>query len=67
MRKPSHTDGRANFVTLTKQGNDVFAQLVDLILEFENDMLQGFTKAERDLLGQWLQRVAKNLGDKEYY
>ena len=67
LRKPSPTDGRANFVTLTKQGNEVFAQLVDLILEFENDMLQGFTQAERDLLGQWLQRVAKNLGDREYY
>ncbi|WP_256760455.1 MarR family winged helix-turn-helix transcriptional regulator [Cohnella sp. WQ 127256] len=66
-RKPSHTDGRANVVTLTKQGNEVFVKLVDLIHEFENEMLKGFTQAERDLLGQWLQRVAKNLGDKEFY
>lgn len=66
-RQPSHTDGRANVVMLTKQGNEVFAQLVDLIHEFENEMLKGFSQAERDLLGQWLQRVAKNLGDKEYY
>ncbi|MNG39825.1 hypothetical protein D3C84_1281070 [compost metagenome] len=54
-------------MTLTQQGNEVFGKLVDLILEFENEMLKGFTQAERDLLGQWLQRVAKNLGDKEYY
>jgi len=66
-RKPSHTDGRANVVTLTQQGNEVFGKLVDLILEFENEMLKGFTQAERELLGQWLQRVARNLGDKEYY
>lgn len=66
-RKPSHTDGRANAVTLTEQGYEVFTQLIELIHEFENEMLKGFSQAERDLLGQWLQRISKNLGDKELY
>jgi DNA-binding MarR family transcriptional regulator len=67
MRKPSHTDGRANVVTLTKLGYEVFVQLIDLIHEFENEMLDGFSQAERDLLAQWLKRIAKNLGDEEVF
>ncbi|MFD0590945.1 MarR family winged helix-turn-helix transcriptional regulator [Paenibacillus sp. GCM10027627] len=66
-RIPSESDGRANRVVLTAEGRDIFVQLIDLIHDFENEMLRGFSQPERDLLGQWLQRVAKNLGDTEYY
>jgi DNA-binding MarR family transcriptional regulator len=65
-RRPSRSDGRANFVVLTPQGNELFAQLIDLVHEFENDMLKGFSQAERSLLTEWLQRIALNLGDSEY-
>jgi DNA-binding MarR family transcriptional regulator len=53
-------------VVLTPQGNELFAQLIDLVHEFENDMLKGFSQAERSLLTEWLQRIALNLGDSEY-
>ncbi len=66
-RRPSRTDGRANVVTLTPSGRELFAKLIDLIHAFEDEMLKGFSQAERDLLGHWLQRVAKNLGDTEMY
>jgi DNA-binding MarR family transcriptional regulator len=62
-RKASDADGRAKVVVLTKQGYDLFVQLIDLIHNFENDMLKGFSQAERALLADWLQRIANNLGD----
>jgi hypothetical protein len=34
--------------------------------QFENDMLRNFSAAERALLGDWLQRLATNLGDTNY-
>lgn len=65
-RKPSGSDGRAKVVYLTAFGESVFAQLIDLVHEFENDMLKGFSPAERALLADWLQRIASNLGDSDY-
>jgi DNA-binding MarR family transcriptional regulator len=64
-RTPSHSDGRAKFVTLTALGNDLAAQLIDVFHDFEHDLLKGFSQSERALLTDWLQRMARNLGYRE--
>ncbi len=66
-RRPSLSDGRANMVSLTELGQALFKELIDLIHAFEDEMLRGFSQAERDLLAHWLQRIARNLGDTEMY
>lgn len=62
VRKPSMSDGRAKIVVLTDEGHEVLSRLIDLMHDFENDMLKGFSLAERALLADWLQRIANNLG-----
>ncbi|MBH5316236.1 MarR family transcriptional regulator [Paenibacillus sp. GSMTC-2017] len=66
-REISHSDGRIKVVVLTEHGFQIFARLIDLMEQFENDMLNGFSKAERALLADWLQRIAKNMGDDWIY
>lgn len=61
-RSPSPSDGRAKDVALTALGSDLFAQLIDVFHEFEQDMLGGFSQPERLLLTDWLERIAHNLG-----
>jgi len=65
-RKPSDTYGRARVVVLTAVGDETFAQLINVMHQFEDDMLKGFSMAERALLVDWLQRIAQNLGDTDY-
>jgi DNA-binding MarR family transcriptional regulator len=65
-RKPSHSDGRAKTVVLTDNGTELFSHFIELIHDFENEMLKGFSPAERELLADWLQRIARNLGDVDY-
>lgn len=64
-RKSSPHDGRAKIVVLTEHGYGVFEKLIDLMHVFEDDLLKGFSPAERNLLAEWLQRMARNLGDRE--
>jgi len=66
VRQSSPEDSRAKFVTLTTPGRELFTDLIDVVHQFENDMLAGFSSAERALLGDWLQRLAVNLGDTNY-
>ena len=63
-REATLPDGRAKSVRLTAQGESLFAQLFDVMHQFEDRMLAGFSAAERGLLVDWLQRMATNLGDK---
>ena len=65
-RRESVDDARANIVTLTSIGHEVFTELIDVMHQFENDMLNKFSGAERALFADWLQRIATNLGDTEY-
>lgn len=65
VRTPSGDDGRANIVALTPAGDELFARLIDLFHAFEQDMLAGFSAAERALLADWLRRIAGNLGYAE--
>jgi DNA-binding MarR family transcriptional regulator len=65
-RQPSPEDTRAKIVTLTAAGHALFTELIDVMHQFENDMLHKFSGAERALLADWLQRLATNLGDTEY-
>jgi len=65
-RKPGMTDGRAKIVAITPAGGELATKLVDLMHQFEDDMLTGFSTAERALLADWLQRIAENLGDTTF-
>lgn len=65
-REQSPEDSRAKLVTLTPSGNELLLELIDVVHQFENDMLAGFSSAERALLDDWLQRLATNLGDTRY-
>ena len=65
-RQPSVHDRRAKVVVLTAEGDDICTQLIDLMHQFENDMLKGFSEAEKALFTDWLQRAAQNLGDSEF-
>ncbi len=66
IRQASIDDARAKNVILTPAGYDICTQLIDIMHHFENDVFQGFSTAERALLGDWLERIADNLGDTEY-
>lgn len=65
-RRHNAEDTRAKIVTLTSSGHTLVTELIDVMHRFENDMLEGFSAAERALLADWLQRLAANLGDTEY-
>jgi len=63
LREPAVHDARAKIVKMTPYGEEQFAQLFDIMHQFEDRMMAGFSPAERGLLVDWLQRMAKNLGD----
>jgi DNA-binding MarR family transcriptional regulator len=65
-RQQSVEDTRAKVVTITADGHTLFTGLIDVMHQFEADMLSKFTGAEKALLADWLQRIAINLGDQEY-
>lgn len=65
-RQASPEDSRAKLVGLTSTGHEVLTELIDVMHQFENDMLAGFSGAERALFADWLQRLATNLGDDAY-
>ena len=63
-RIPADYDARAKVVKLTPEGEQIFSQLIDVMHQFEDRILAGFSPAERELLVDWLQRMAQNLGDE---
>lgn len=63
-RVPAEYDARAKIVKLTPSGEQLASQLIDVMHQFENRILAGFSAAERELLIDWLQRMAQNLGDE---
>jgi DNA-binding MarR family transcriptional regulator len=65
-RQQSVEDTRAKVVTITAEGYALLTRLIDVMHQFETDMLNNFTGVEKALLGDWLQRIAINLGDQEY-
>jgi DNA-binding MarR family transcriptional regulator len=65
-RQQSSDDSRAKIISLTESGSVLFSQLIDVMQQFEHDMLDNFSSAERALLADWLQRLAFNLGDTEF-
>ena len=62
-RETADYDARAKIVKMTPQGETFFAQLFDVMHQFEDRMMAGFSPAERSLFVDWAQRIAKNLGD----
>ncbi|HYF64411.1 MAG TPA: MarR family transcriptional regulator [Herpetosiphonaceae bacterium] len=62
VRTPSESDGRANLVALTTAGSELFARIIDVFHDFEQELLNGFSESERLLLADWLERIARNLG-----
>ncbi len=63
IREVADYDARAKIVRMTPQGDAFFAQLFDVMHQFEDRMMAGFSPAERSLFVDWLQRMGTNLGD----
>ena len=62
-RYPADDDARAKIVKLTPAGDQLASQLINVMHQFEDRVFAGFSPAERELLVDWLQRIAHNLGD----
>ncbi len=63
VREAADHDARAKIVKMTPPGKTYFTQLFDVMHQFEERMMAGFSPAERSLFVDWSQRIAKNLGD----
>ena len=63
VREPAAHDARVKIVKMTPYGEAQFSQLFNIMHQFEDRMMAGFSPAERSLLVDWLQRMARNLGD----
>lgn len=63
IREAADHDARAKIVKMTPPGKTYFTQLFDVMHQFEERMMAGFSPAERSLFVDWSQRIAKNLGD----
>jgi len=58
-RTPLADDRRHEILTLTKEGERVFADLLEEARRFDADMLAAFSPAERDQMRQFLIKIAE--------
>lgn len=64
-RRRNSADGRASDVTLTEDGESIYAEVAPLALRYEEAMVAGLTKAERDQLMGLLEKLEARLDDGE--
>ena len=63
-RQPSPSDRRAGLVSLTAEGRTAFGRWEERCMELEDQMLSGFSPAERSQLADFLARAYRNMGGK---
>ena len=63
-RQPSPSDRRAGLVSLTEEGRAVFLRWEERCMELEDQMLSGFSPAEREQLAGFLARAYRNMGGR---
>ena len=68
-RQEDHEDRRRVHLTLSSRGNEIFKELVPLVLELEEKLLAGLDPGERDMLLGLMEKVRRNAEralDKSY-
>jgi DNA-binding MarR family transcriptional regulator len=63
VRRVSTEDSRVKQIFLTAQGQALSQERHDSGQRFIKEMLTGFSEGEAALLLEWLQRIARNMGD----
>ena len=64
-RRPNAEDGRSHHVALTAQGRDIYAQIMPLARDVEQQLLEPFSASERAVLRDLLQRLREASGKIE--
>ncbi|MCP2678497.1 MarR family transcriptional regulator [Maricaulaceae bacterium NA33B04] len=60
-RKPKPEDKRASDVTLTEEGEAIYAEIAPSALDYEARMLAGFSDEERETLKTLLEKLERHL------
>jgi len=60
-RTPVRQDARLKKLTLTEKGWEIHSIMEDLIKQTEQKLVRGFTKEEKELLSNFLERMKRNL------
>lgn len=63
-RRASEADGRQARVFLTKAGTALLESLDNLLVELEEQSLEGISEKDRKTLRKLLRKIARNLGDE---
>ena len=63
-RRPSKADRRTGEVHLTDQGRRALQAWEERCLDFETQMLEGFSEAEKKQLRDFLERAYRNVGGR---
>lgn len=63
VRRVSTEDSRVKQVFLTEKGHALSQEMQSSGQRFIKEMMYGFSDAEATLFLEWLQRVARNMGD----
>lgn len=56
-RRPNAQDGRSHHVTLTAEGREIYSQIMPLARDVEQQLLEPFAPAEREVLRDLLGRL----------
>lgn len=63
QRHPNASDKRASDVTLTGEGEAIYADVAPLALQYEMDLLDGFTPEERTQIRTLLEKLETRLDE----
>ena len=61
MRAAAETDNRFNQIAITEKGEEVVKQSIHIFQNVEEGMFLGFSKEEMIQLGNYMERINKNL------
>ena len=64
-RRPNDRDGRSHLVALTEAGRGIYAQIMPLARDVEAQLLEPFSKQEREVLRDLLARLRSAVGGIE--
>ncbi len=63
IRKKSQIDKRCNKVFFTEKGRDLIPEVMKVLKTWTDKLFKGFSMDERELLGEYLHRMLKNIID----
>lgn len=63
QRKPRQDDRRAADITLTKEGQRIYTEVVPLALEYETALMEGISSQDRETLKALLEKLETRAGE----